>query len=163
MNLDILIFTAHPDDAEISMGGTVAKFCSNGFKVGIVDMTQGELGTRGTAETRKQESENASQILGLSYRNNLKIPDGKVKVKDEYVTLLIEEIRKHKPKIIFAPYFNDRHPDHVGAGLLVKDAYFFSGLTKIKTTYNNVKQEPYRPQKLFYFMMTYEFPPRFCK
>lgn len=159
MKLDVLIFTAHPDDAEISIGGSIAKFTSQGYKVGIVDLTLGEMGTRGTKETRKLEAEKASQILGIHYRNNLNIPDGGVKVKNEYTTLLIEEIRKTEPKIIFAPYFNDRHPDHIGAGLLAKDAYFFSGLQKIETFNNGVKQKPYRPQKLFYYMMTYEFTP----
>jgi bacillithiol biosynthesis deacetylase BshB1 len=161
MNLDILILTAHPDDAEISIGGTIAKFTDKGYKVGIVDFTQGELGTRGTKATRKKEAEQASKILKISYRNNLKIPDGKVKFNDKYLNLVITEIRKTQPKIIFAPYFNDRHPDHIGAGLLAKEAYFFSGLTKIKTKFNGKFQEPYRPSKLFYYMMTYEFTPTF--
>ncbi len=161
MELDILVLTAHPDDAEISMGGTIAKFTDSGYKVGIVDFTQGELGTRGTKTSRKNEAAEASKILKLSYRNNLKIPDGKVKFSERYLNLIITEIRKTKPKIIFAPYFNDRHPDHVGAGLLAKDAYFFSGLSKIKTKLNGKLQDPYRPAKLFYFMMTYEFTPTF--
>lgn len=161
MNLDVLIFTAHPDDAEISIGGTIAKFTDNGYKVGVVDLTQGELGTRGTKVTRKNEATDASNILKLSYRTNLKIPDGKVKFSDKYLNLLVTEIRKTKPKIIFAPYFNDRHPDHIGAGLLAKEAYFFSGLPKIKTNFNGKSQEAYRPYKLFYFMMTYEFTPTF--
>jgi len=161
MKLDILILTAHPDDAEISIGGTIAKFTDKGYKVGIVDFTQGELGTRGTKATRKKEAEQASKILKISYRNNLKIPDGKVKFNDKYLNLVITEIRKTQPKIIFAPYFNDRHPDHIGAGLLAKEAYFFSGLTKIKTKLNGKSQEPYRPSKLFYYMMTYEFTPTF--
>lgn len=161
MKLDILILTAHPDDAEISIGGTIAKFTDKGYKVGIVDFTQGELGTRGTKATRKKEAEQASKILKISYRNNLKIPDGKVKFNDKYLNLVITEIRKTQPKILFAPYFNDRHPDHIGAGLLAKEAYFFSGLTKIKTKLNGKTQAPYRPSKLFYYMMTYEFTPTF--
>ncbi len=161
MKLDILILTAHPDDAEISMGGTIAKFTNNGLKVGITDLTQGELGTRGTKATRKKEADEASKILKLSYRNNLKIPDGKVKFTDENLIKVITEIRKTEPKIIFAPYFNDRHPDHIGAGLLAKEAYFFSGLTKIKSKLNGKAQNAFRPKKLFYFMMTYEFNPTF--
>ncbi|HPN38742.1 MAG TPA: bacillithiol biosynthesis deacetylase BshB1 [Melioribacteraceae bacterium] len=161
MELDILILTAHPDDAEISIGGTIAKFTDNGYKVGIVDFTEGELGTRGTKATRRREAEDASKILKLSYRTNLKIPDGKVKFDNKYLNLVITEIRKTKPKIIFAPYFNDRHPDHIGAGILAKESYFFSGLPKIKTKLNGKEQEPFRPQKLFYFMMTYEFTPSF--
>ncbi len=161
MNLDFLVFTAHPDDAEISIGGTIAKLVKQNLKVGIVDLTKGELGTRGTAETRKSEAEEASKILGIEIRENLNIPDGKVRPCKEYVDKVIVKIRKYRPKIICAPYFNDRHPDHIGAGQIVKEAMFLSGLPKIETTDNGITQEAYRPEKLFYFMMTYEFDPTF--
>ncbi|MBI9071560.1 MAG: bacillithiol biosynthesis deacetylase BshB1 [Melioribacteraceae bacterium] len=161
MNLDILVLTAHPDDAEIGIGGSIAKFVDEGYKVGIVDFTQGELGTRGTIETRKEEAENAKKILGIHVRENLKFPDGTVKVKEEFVHEVIKVIRKYRPKILIAPYYNDRHPDHVGAGLIAKDAMFFAGLPKIKSEIDGVEQEAYRPAKLFYFMMTYEFEPSF--
>lgn len=161
MELDFLVFTAHPDDAEISIGGTIAKLVKQNKKVGIVDFTQGELGTRGTAETRKKEAEDASKILGITIRDNLNIPDGKVHPCREYVEKVIVQIRKYRPKIICAPYFNDRHPDHIGAGQITKEAMFLSGLPKIKTRRNNKPQEAYRPEKLFYFMMTYQFDPTF--
>jgi len=161
MNIDILIFTAHPDDAEISIGGTIAKLVKQNRTVGIIDLTKGELGTRGSAETREMEAENASAILGIAIRDNLNIPDGKVKPSQEYIEKVIVQIRKYKPQIIFAPYFNDRHPDHIGTGQIVKEAMFLSGLPKIETTENDTLQDAYRPKKLFYFMMTYEFEPAF--
>ncbi len=161
MHLDILIFAAHPDDAELSMGGTIAKLAKNGLKVGIADLTKGELGTRGSVETRKIEANNASEILKVVHRENLGLRDGSVKYNEEYVKKIISQIRKHQPKIIFGPYFNDRHPDHIGASQLVKEAYFFSGLPKIVTEDNGRIQSPYRPQKLFYYMQTYEFKPTF--
>ncbi|MFH1196163.1 MAG: bacillithiol biosynthesis deacetylase BshB1 [bacterium] len=161
MKLDVIVFSAHPDDAELGMGGSIVKFTKSGFKVGLVDLTQGELGTRGTIQTRKKEAEASSKILGVHLRKNLKFPDGKLKLKDEYVKKVIVEIRKYQPKIIFAPHFNDRHPDHVGMGLIAKEAMFYSGLPKIKSYDRKNLQQPYRPQKLFFFMQTYLFDPAF--
>ncbi|MBI1938489.1 MAG: bacillithiol biosynthesis deacetylase BshB1 [Ignavibacteriales bacterium] len=161
MNLDVLVFAAHPDDAELSMGGTIAKLSNNGFKVGIIDLTKGELGTRGSAETRRDEANKASAILKVHHRENLGLRDGSIKFNEDYLKKIILCIRKYQPKIIFAPYFNDRHPDHIGASQLVKEAMFFSGLPKIVTEENNKIQIPYRPQKLFYYMQTYEFKPSF--
>lgn len=161
MELDVLILTAHPDDAELSIGGTVAKFTKAGYKVGIADMTKGELGTRGTDEIRAKEAADATKILGVQVRENLGVPDGKVKPTEENLQKVIEVVRKYRPKIMLAPYFNDRHPDHIGAGTLAKEAMFFAGLPKIETELNGIKQEAYRPKKLFYFMMTYEFEPSF--
>src|SRR5690554_3520354 len=114
MNLDVLVFASHPDDAELAMGGTIANFTNNKFKVGVVDLSKGEMGTRGSAATRKKEAAEASKILGLKVRDNLELPDGSLKVNDKYVHAVIGKIREYKPKIIFAPYFNDRHPDHWG-------------------------------------------------
>lgn len=161
MKLDILVFAAHPDDAELSMGGTIAKLARNGFKVGVIDLSKGELGTRGSAEIRKQEAQNAAAILKLAHRENLGLKDGSLKFKEEYLKKIISQIRKHRPKILFAPYFNDRHPDHIGTNQLVKEAMFFSGLPKINTKDNDHIQQPFRPQKLFYYMQTYEFKPAF--
>ena len=161
MNLDVLVFAAHPDDAELSMGGTIAKLSNNGFKVGIIDLTKGELGTRGSAETRRDEANKASAILKVHHRENLGLRDGSIKFNEDYLKKIILCIRKYQPKIIFVPYFNDRHPDHIGASQLVKEAMFFSGLPKIVTEENNKIQIPYRPQKLFYYMQTYEFKPSF--
>ncbi|MEW6193915.1 MAG: bacillithiol biosynthesis deacetylase BshB1 [Bacteroidota bacterium] len=161
MHLDILVFAAHPDDAELSMGGTIAKLTKSGLKIGIADLTKGELGTRGSVETRKIEASNASEILKVAHRENLGLRDGYVKYNEEYLKKIIAQIRKHQPKIIFAPHFNDRHPDHIGASQLIKEAYFFSGLPKVVTEDNGRIQSPYRPQKLFYYMQTYEFKPTF--
>jgi len=161
MILDVLIFAAHPDDAELSMGGTIAKLTSAGIKVGIIDLSKGELGTRGTAETRKKEAQNAGEILRITLRENLELKDGSLKFNDEYLNKIISRIRKYQPKIIFAPYFNDRHPDHIGTSQLVKEAMFFSGLPKIESKDNERIQMPFRPKKLFYYMQTYEFKSAF--
>lgn len=161
MNLDVLVFAAHPDDAELSMGGTIAKLTASGKKVGIIDFTRGELGTRGTAETRQKEAFQAAISLKVAARENLYIPDGDIKNTKENLIKVVMEIRKYRPKIIFAPYFNDRHPDHIDASRIVKKAMFSSGLVKIKTFDKEVSQEAYRPKKLFYYMQTYTFEPTF--
>ncbi|MBK7630312.1 MAG: bacillithiol biosynthesis deacetylase BshB1 [Ignavibacteriales bacterium] len=161
MNLDVLIFGAHPDDAELAMGGTIAKLTKSELKVGIIDLTRGELGTRGTAETRQQEAFNAAITLKVAVRENLEIPDGDLKITKENLLKIIVEIRKFKPKIIFAPYFNDRHPDHIDASNLVKRAMFSTGLSKINSFDKEIPQNHYRPEKLYYYMQTYTFDPTF--
>jgi len=161
MKVDYLIFAAHPDDAELAMGGTIAKLVNQGATVGIIDLTRGEMGTRGTVESRDAETAAATKILGVQLRENLDLPDGNLSAKKEFMLKVVEKIREHTPKIIFAPYFNDRHPDHIGASELVKQAMFFSGLEKIETYSGGIKQERFRPFKLFYFMQTYEFEPTF--
>ncbi len=161
MNLDVLIFAAHPDDAELSMGGTIAKFTSNNIKVGMIDLTRGELGTRGSAESRQKEAFQAAIVLKAAIRENLHVTDGEILINKENLMKVIMTIRKYKPKIIFAPYFNDRHPDHIDTSLLVKRAMFSTGLAKVKTFDKEVSQEPYRPKKLYYYMQTYTFEPSF--
>lgn len=161
MNLDVLIFGAHPDDAELAMGGTIAKLTKNDLKVGIIDLTRGELGTRGTAETRQREAFNAAITLKVSVRENLEIPDGDIGKTKENLMKVIIGIRKFKPKIVFAPYFNDRHPDHIDTSQLIKRAMFSTGLSKIKSFVKEVPQNHYRPEKLFYYMQTYTFDPTF--
>lgn len=161
MNLDVLVFAAHPDDAELAMGGTIAKLTKHNSKVGIIDITRGELGTRGTAETRQREAFQAAIILKTAVRENLSIPDGNIERNKENLCKLVMEIRRYKPKIIFAPYFNDRHPDHIDASLLIKQAMFSSGLAKFKSFDKEVLQDAYRPKKLFYYMQTYTFEPSF--
>ncbi|MCP5063543.1 MAG: bacillithiol biosynthesis deacetylase BshB1 [Ignavibacteriae bacterium] len=161
MNLDVLIFAAHPDDAELAMGGTIAKLTNNNLSVGVIDFTRGELGTRGTIKTRKEEANNASKILGIKVRENLEFPDGKIFVNDKFTSKVISAIRKYKPKIIFAPYFNDRHPDHIETSKIVKRAMFNGGLPKVKTKLNGKLQRAFRPNKLYYYMQTYEFTPSF--
>ncbi len=161
MNLDILVFAAHPDDAELSMGGTIYKLASSGRKIGIIDFTRGELGTRGTPETRQREAFKAAIILKVSTRENLNIPDGNIFISKENIIKVIMAIRRYKPKIIFAPYFNDRHPDHINTSLIVKQAMFSAGLQKVKTFDKEVPQQAIRPEKLFYYMQTYTFEPSF--
>src|SRR3972149_8832976 len=148
MNLDSIVFAAHPDDAELSMGGTIAKMAANNFKVGITDFTKGELGTRGTPEIRQKEARKAADILKISVRENLLIPDGNISDNKENLMKAIMAIRKYKPKIIFAPYFNDRHPDHIDTSKIVKRAMFASGLLKVKTFDKEAAQDAYRPAKL---------------
>ena len=159
MNLDVIVFAAHPDDAELSMGGTIAKLTSKDLKVGIIDFTRGELGTRGSADIRQREAFQAAITLKAAVRENLNIPDGNIESTKENLMKIIMTIRRYKPKIIFAPYFNDRHPDHIDASKMVKKAMFSTGLAKVKTFDKEVAQEPYRPQKLFYYMQTYTFEP----
>lgn len=161
MTLDALIFAAHPDDAELSMGGTIAKMSSEGLKVGIIDLTKGELGTRGSAEIRQREAFQAGIHLKIALRENLYLPDGNIRETQENILKLVMPIRKYKPKVIFAPYFNDRHPDHIHTAALAKEAFFFSGLAKIKTFDKGTIQEAYRPKKIYYFMQTFTFEPSF--
>ncbi|PJA97002.1 MAG: bacillithiol biosynthesis deacetylase BshB1 [Ignavibacteriales bacterium CG_4_9_14_3_um_filter_34_10] len=161
MKLDILIFAAHPDDAELSMGGTIASLTDSGFKVGIVDLTAGELGTRGSKIIRKQESKIASEILKVTHRENLSLKDGSIYEDDKTRKLIVEKIKKFQPVYIFAPYFNDRHPDHIATSKLVKSAMFFSGVTKYLSNGKNNSNKIIRPLKLFYYMQSYPFEPSF--
>ena len=161
MNLSVLIFAAHPDDAELSMGGTIAKFTESGFKVGIIDLTQGEMGTRGSAEIRKNEAADAAKILKISVRENLLIPDGDIRISNENINKVVVMMRKYCPVLVFAPYFNDRHPDHIHTSDLIKEAMFVSGLPKVKTFEGENAQTVFRPSKLFYYMQTYTFQPSF--
>ncbi|MEW6507251.1 MAG: bacillithiol biosynthesis deacetylase BshB1 [Bacteroidota bacterium] len=161
MQLDVLVFAAHPDDAELSMGGTIAKLTHAEFKVGIIDLSRGEIGTRGSIDTRKEEAQKASAILKLTVRENLGLKDGSLKMCEEYMLHVVSKIRKYRPKFVFAPYFNDRHPDHIGTSQLVKEAFFFSGLPKIASEDNGKIQSSFRPEKLIYYMQMYEFKPSF--
>lgn len=161
MFLDVLVFGAHPDDAELSMGGTIAKMSFNGLKVGIIDLTRGEMGTRGNADTRQKEAFQAGIALKIALRENLSLPDGNIVKNQENVLKLIMMIRRFQPKIMFAPYFNDRHPDHIQTSLLTKEAFFYSGLAKMKTFDKGTPQKAYRPKKLYYYMNTYCFEPSF--
>ena len=161
MNLDVLVFAAHPDDAELSMGGTIARFTSNGLKVGVVDLTKAELSTRGDVKTRAKETAEASKILKLKIRENLGIKDGNVTISPDSLKKIVSVIRKYKPSLVFAPYFNDRHPDHIDVSNLIKRAVFSSGLAKFKTSLSGKTQQAYRPKKIFYYMQTYLFEPSF--
>lgn len=148
IKLDLLVFAVHPDDAELGCAGTILKHIAAGKKVGIVDLTQGELGTRGTAETRREEAEEATKLLGIAARENLKMRDGFFKNDEENQKKVIYAIRKYQPEIIISNALFDRHPDHGRAGELVNDAVFLSGLRKIITTSEGVEQKPHRPRLL---------------
>ena len=161
MKLDVLVFAAHPDDAELSMGGTIARFTSNKLKVGVADLTKAELSTRGDVKTRQQETAAATKVLKLKVRENLGISDGGITLTSQSIKKVVNLIRNYKPIIVFAPYFNDRHPDHIDVSNLVKRAVFSSGLEKYKTTFLGKPQLAYRPKKIFYYMQTYTFKPTF--
>jgi len=160
MKLDVLVFAAHPDDSELSMGGTIAKITNEGYKVGLIDLTEAELSTRGTIESRKEETKTASEILNVTVRENLGFPDGKLEPKDEMVDRVVEAIRKYEPQLLFAPFFNDRHPDHEGSSRIVKKAHFLSGLPKYETANSKVKKV-IRAKKLYYYMQNFQFKPTF--
>ncbi len=161
MNLDVLVFAAHPDDAELSMGGTIARFTSNGLKVGVIDLTRAELSTRGNVKLRAKETELATKILKLKVRENLGVEDGGISISSDNLKKVVSVIRRFKPSIVFAPYFNDRHPDHIDVSNLIKRAMFSSGLEKFKTSLAGKSQTAYRPRKIFYYMQTYTFEPSF--
>ncbi|MNI37178.1 1D-myo-inositol 2-acetamido-2-deoxy-alpha-D-glucopyranoside deacetylase [compost metagenome] len=152
MKLDILVIAVHPDDAELCCSGTILKHIALGKKVGIVDLTRGELGTRGTAETRDEEAADSAKILGLHVRENLGMRDGFFQ-NDEFHRLeVVKVIRKYQPEIILSNALEDRHPDHGRAGDLVFDSVFLSGLPKVETVLNGVKQEAHRPRLLLQYI-----------
>ncbi len=153
--LDALFFAAHPDDAELCCGGTIGALVNDGFKTGIIDLTKGELGTRGSVSLRKKESQNASKVLGVKYRENLGIADGNIQNTPANRLKVIRVIRKYRPKIIFFPHHYDRHPDHYNTHILVKEAAFYSGLEKIITK----GYKAFRPKRNFYYMQSYPFEP----
>jgi N-acetylglucosamine malate deacetylase 1 len=152
MKLDLLIFAAHPDDAELGCSGTILRYIAAGKKVGIVDLTRGELGTRGTAETRDAETAESNRILGLHVRENLEMRDGFFRNDEEHQLKIIQMIRKYTPEIVFSNALHDRHPDHGKASDLVNDALFLAGLPKITTEINGVQQDAFRPRLLFQYL-----------
>jgi len=150
--LDILAFGAHPDDVELSCGGTIAKEVSLGKKVGIVDLTRGELGTRGTAEIRDKEAKQAASILGVSMRENLGFCDGFFKNDEANQLEIIKILRKYRPKLVLCNAQTDRHIDHGRAALLIHEASFLSGLRKIDTVVDGTPQKPWRPSQVYHYM-----------
>lgn len=161
MTVDVLAFGAHPDDLELSCGGTLAKLVKQGHKVALADITQGELGTRGTKEIRAREAEEAARTLDVATRRNLLIPDGNVEVSDDNKNKVITLIRELQPRILLFPHSVERHPDHVHSHELCKEAWFYAGLEKIKTKLKGIDQHPFRPHHLFEFMQWQEFYPSF--
>ncbi|HVW98045.1 MAG TPA: bacillithiol biosynthesis deacetylase BshB1 [Mucilaginibacter sp.] len=153
LKLDILVLSVHPDDAELGCAGTILKHISIGKKVGIVDLTRGELGTRGSAEIREQEAAESGRILGLSIRENLGIPDGFFENTREYQLKIIEAIRRYQPEIVITNAYHDRHPDHGRANRLVEESAFLAGLRKVETqSADGGQQEAWRPKQVLHFI-----------
>ncbi len=161
MKLDILAFGAHPDDVELGCGATLAKEISKGKKVGVIDLTRGELGTRGTAETRDIESENAAKILGVTMRTNMEFADGFFINDRTHQIELIKMIRKYKPDIVLCNAVDDRHIDHGKGSKLVSDSCFLSGLTKIDTKCDDSWQDPWRPKQVYHYIQWKNLEPDF--
>lgn len=161
MKLDILAFGAHPDDVELGCSATLAKEISLGKKVGIVDLTQGELGTRGSAALRFKEAEKAKDILGVHIRENLGFADGFFSNDKEHQLEIIKMIRKYRPEIVLCNAVDDRHIDHPKGSKLVSDACFLSGLVKIETSLNGVSQEKWRPKQVYHYIQWKNIEPDF--
>ncbi|GLB57971.1 bacillithiol biosynthesis deacetylase BshB1 [Cytobacillus sp. NCCP-133] len=148
--LDILAFGAHADDVEIGMGGTIAKYASKGKKIGICDLTKAELSSNGTVEIRKEEARKAAELLGVSCRETLDLPDRGLYYKSEYIAKIAELIRKYRPALVFAPYFEDRHPDHGNCARLVEEAVFSAGIKKFET---ENRYTPYKVENMYFYMI----------
>lgn len=161
MKLDILVLAAHPDDAEISCGATLAKHIALGKKVGVVDLTRGELGTRGTAEIRDLEAAASSKILGLSVRENLGLRDGFFQNSETDQLRVVTAIRKYQPEIVLTNAVHDRHPDHGRASELVYQSTFLSGLVKVETTLDSKQQTAWRPKAVYHFIQSLYIQPDF--
>jgi N-acetylglucosamine malate deacetylase 1 len=161
MKLDILAFGAHPDDVELGCGGTIAKEIALGKKIGIIDLTRGELGTRGSADIRDQEAAAAAKILGVSIRENLNMRDGFFVNDEEHQLAIIRMLRKYRPEIVLCNAIDDRHIDHGKGSKLVSDACFLSGLMKIGTDYDGKKQEQWRPKAVYHYIQWKNIHPDF--
>lgn len=161
MKLDILAIGAHPDDVELSCSGTLLKHIAFGKACGILDLTAGELGTRGSAEIRLKEAADAAKILGLELRDNLQMADGFFKNDKEHQLPIIKKIREYRPEIVLCTAVHDRHPDHGRASQLVSEACFYSGLIKLETELNGKKQEAWRPKAVYHYIQDKQLKPDF--
>lgn len=161
MKLDILAFGAHPDDVELGCGGTIAKEISLGRRVGVVDLTRGELGTRGSADIRDEEAAGAAKILGLAVRENLRMRDGFFINDEHHQRQIIQLLRKYQPEIVLCNAVDDRHIDHGRGSKLVSDACFLSGLLKIETTFEGEQQLPWRPKQVYHYIQWKDLKPDF--
>jgi bacillithiol biosynthesis deacetylase BshB1 len=160
MKLDVLAVGSHPDDVELGCSGTLIKEIKKGKKVGIVDLTQGELGTRGTIETRYSEAADAAKIMGIAVRENLKMRDGFFKNDEEHQMQVVKALRRYRPEIVIANILEDRHPDHGRGGWLLYDACFLSGLRQVKTADENGReQEKWRPKMLLHYIQDRFYEP----
>lgn len=158
VKLDALAVGAHPDDVEFSCGGTLIKLASLGYRVGVLDMARGELGTRGTGEIRAQEAQAAAQAMGLAVRDNLELPDGHIWLTEESRVKMVRKIRLYRPTVIFTHYWEDPHPDHVHTCQIVREAAHVAGLGKYDT---EGSQQRFRPQTVGHFMFPRTVPPTF--
>jgi bacillithiol biosynthesis deacetylase BshB1 len=156
MQLDILAFGAHPDDVELYAAGTLAKMAARGYATGIVDMTRGELGTRGTPALRAREARAAARVLGLKVRENLGLPDGRIPVTPQSRLLVIRMLRKYRPEVVLVHHWDERHPDHTSTSHLVSQAAHHAGLARIQTG-----QRRFRPNSILYYMLPAHQPPSF--
>lgn len=159
--LDILAIGVHPDDVELSCSGTLLKHMSLGKKCGILDLTCGELGTRGSGPLRLQEAANAAKVLGITVRDNLKMQDGFFKNDKEHQLAIIKKIREYQPEIVLCNAVSDRHPDHPKAAQLVLEACFYSGLVKYETAYDGFKQQAWRPKAVYHYIQDRQLKPDF--
>ena len=156
MPVDVLAFGPHPDDVELAMGGTLLKLQAGGYRTGIVDLTSGEMGTRGTPELRAREAEEAARLLRVSVRRNLDLGDGRLEPSAAAKTKVAEVIRELKPRIVFTNYPENNHPDHTAAGPLVAEATYLAGLAKLEAT-----GEPHRPNRVLYYLVPHKVAPSF--
>ena len=161
MKLDILVFGSHPDDAELGAGGSIAKEVASGKKVGIIDLTRGELGTRGSAEIRDQEACAAAKILGVTVRENLKFRDGFFVNDETHQMEIIKMLRKYRPEIVLCNTIDDRHIDHAKGSELVSNACFLSGLIKIQTKLDGENQDAWRPKLVYHYIQWKNIAPDF--
>ena len=161
MKLDVLAIGAHPDDIELTCGGTIIKLVKQGRSVGILDLTEGELGTRGDRKIRAQEAAKAAAVMGVALRENLKLPDGNIESHLENRLRLVRAIRTWQPDVLLFPHAVDRHPDHERAHVLCREAWFSAGLQKVRTSVRGKSQGPFRPRAYYHYMQWYEFPPSF--
>jgi bacillithiol biosynthesis deacetylase BshB1 len=161
MKLDILAFGVHPDDVELSCSGTLMTEMAHGKKVGIIDLTRGELGTRGTPHTRKEEAEEAARIMGVEVRENLGMRDGFFQNDEAHQLQVIQKIRQYRPEIVLCNAVEDRHPDHGRSSKLVSDSCFLAGLRKVGTELEGVEQEAWRPKYVFHYIQDRYLNPDF--
>jgi bacillithiol biosynthesis deacetylase BshB1 len=161
MKVDILAIGVHPDDVELSCSGTIAKHIAQGKKVGLLDLTRGELGTRGNAELRTQEANASAKLLGVSFRTQLNFKDGFFQNDAAHQLEIIQQLRKHQPEIVLCNAISDRHPDHGRAAKLTADACFYSGLAKIETTLDGQVQKAWRPKVIYHYIQDQFIHPDF--
>lgn len=159
MKLHLLAIAAHPDDTELSCSGTLLKHIALGYNCGVLDLTSGELGTRGSAELRLEEAANAAKILGLQVRDNLKMADGFFKNDKEHQLEIIKKIRQYQPELVLCNAVTDRHPDHGRAAQLASEACFYSGLRRIQTQLDGQEQQPWRPKAVYHYIQDKQLKP----